>query len=130
MREFKKRRSRRAELVNFSLRLAGALLLLFVTLGAVKGAWDMYGRLSVATAGQQSAAAQLANLKTQETAVESQVNELSSARGQEELLREHYGVAKPGEGVVQIVTQTSTSTSEAAGGRTWLGQLFHALFSW
>lgn len=130
MREFKKRRSGRAELVNFSIRLCGALVLLLVTVGAVKGAWDMYGRLSMATTGQQSAAAQLANLKQQETAVESQVNELSSSRGQEALLREHYGVVKPGEGVVQIVHQAATGTPENNSSHTWLGSLFHALFSW
>lgn len=130
MREFKKRRSRRAELVHLSIRLGGALLLLLVTIGAVKGAWDMYGRLAMATAGQQSAAAQLANLKAQEAAVESQVDELSSMRGQEALLREHYGVVKPGEGVVQIVHQSATSTSETGSASTWLGSLFHALFSW
>lgn len=130
MREFKKLRSRRSEVAHFFLRLAGALLLLLVTAGMVRAAWDMYGRLKVATAGQQDAEAEFHNLQTQEANVSQSVQELSTSRGQEAILREHYGVVKPGEGVIQIVDQASTTGADAGAGRNWLGQLFHLLFSW
>lgn len=130
MREFKKHRSKRAELVNFGLRLAGALFLLFITVGMVRAAWSMYGRLNIATAGQQDAEARLAGLEAQKKAISASVAQLSSARGEEALLREHYGVVRPGEGVVQIVDQVSTTTSSDAASQGWLKRLFHTLFSW
>jgi cell division protein FtsB len=110
MREFKKRRSTRAEMLNFLMRLSGALVLLVITFWAVRGAYDMYWRLSAATMGQQEAQAELAHMQTQEKTVSASVGELSSPRGQEALLREHYGVVRPGEGVVQIVHQSATSS--------------------
>lgn len=130
MREFKKHRSGRAELLNFGLRLVGALLLLVFTFVMVRAAWDMYGRLNTATAGQQDAEARLASLEAQKKTISASVGQLSSPRGQEALLREHYGVVKPGEGVIQIVTQASSTTSANEGSKGWFRGLFHTLFSW
>ncbi len=130
MREFKKHRSRRAELLNFGIRLVGALLLLCVTIGMVRAAWDMFGRLNMATAGQQDAEAQLASLESQKTTISASVDQLSSPRGQEALMRDHYGVVKPGEGVIQIVDHASTTDSANTAPHTWFQSLFHALFSW
>jgi cell division protein FtsB len=129
MRDFKKRRSSRGEILHFVLRFVAAFVLLLVTLAAMQAAWDMYGRLSRASGGQADAEAQLKEMKAQEAAVSKSVAELSSARGQEALLREHYGVVRPGEGVVQIVHQAPTSTAATTTGG-WFGQLFHTLFSW
>jgi cell division protein FtsB len=130
MREFKKHRSRRAELVNFGIRFVGAVVLLCVTVGMVRAAWDMFGRLNIATAGQQDAEAQLANLETQKATITASVEQLSSSRGQEALMREHYGVVRPGEGVIQIVDNASTTASAGGAPHGWLQSLFHALFSW
>ena len=130
MREFKKRRSQRSELLNFSLRLGGALVLFLITLAAAKAAWDMYSRLRASSTGQQEAQAQLKDLQTQEAGVSASVHELSSPRGQEALMREHYGVVKPGEGVIQIVHNAPTSTPSTTSSGGWFGGLFHALFSW
>lgn len=90
----------------------------------------MYGRLSRATAGQQQAEARLASLEQQHAGVSVTVKELSSARGEEALLREHYGVAKPGEGMIQIVHQAPTTTPDGTASSGWFSNLFHALFSW
>ena len=130
MREFKKHRSGRAELLNFALRFAGVVVLLFVTVVMVRAAWEMYGRLTIAAAAQHDARTQLANLETQKSTITASVEKLSSPRGQEALLREHYGVVKPGEGVVQIVDQASATTSDGTATRGWFQSLFHALFSW
>lgn len=130
MREFKKRRSRRAELLNFSIRLLGALALLGITAIAVRGAWDMYGRLKVASAGQEDAQGQLQVLQAQQAEVTASVGELSSSRGVEALMRERFGVVRPGEGVIQIVHTAPTSTPTDNNSRGFFGQLFHLLFSW
>ena len=130
MREFKKRRSQKGEILNLSLRAGGALVLLLITVASVNAAYEMYGRLSVATTGQQEAEAQLKDLQGQEAGVAASVNELSSPRGQEALMREHYGVVKPGEGVIQIVQNATSSNIEATSSESWFGHLFHVLFSW
>lgn len=105
-------------------------MLLAFTVGMVRAAWDMYGRLTIATAGQQDAEVRLANLEAQKASISASVAQLSSARGEEALLREHYGVVRPGEGVVQIVDQTSAASSTNSGAQGWLKRLFHTLFSW
>ncbi len=130
MREFKKHRSRRAELLNFGLRFVGALILLAFTFGMVRAAWDMYGRLHIATSGQQDAEARLATLETQKRTISASVGQLSSPRGQEAILREHYGVVRPGEGVIQIVAKTSATSSADTTPKGWFGGLLHMLFSW
>ncbi len=104
--------------------------MLCITLGAVKAAWDMYGRLAMAAQGQQEAAAELADMEKEHARVSTSVQELSSSRGQEELVRERYGLVKPGEGVVQIVHNAPTSTPSNNGGGGFFGRLFHTLFSW
>lgn len=130
MREFKKHRSQRSELTHFFLALAGVLLLFVITAAAVKAAWDMYGRLAIASRGRGEAALELADMQKEYIRVSAAVGDLSSSRGQEELVREHYGLVRPGEGVVQIVHNTGTSTDASMQGTGWFGRLFHALFSW
>ena len=117
-------------MLNFSLRLGGALVLLLITIAAAKAALDMYGRLRTSSTGQQEAQAQLQDLQKQEAGVSASVQELSSPRGQEALMREHYGVVRPGEGVIQIVHNAPTSTPSNSSSGGWFGGLFHALFSW
>jgi cell division protein FtsB len=47
--------------------------------------------------------AELATLDSRETALKQNLAELGTERGQEASLRETYGVAKPGEGVIIVV---------------------------
>lgn len=55
--------------------------------------------------------AELATLDAREGTLKSNINELSTERGQEASLRETYGVAKPGEGVIIVVPpKNATST--------------------
>lgn len=130
MREFKKHRSQRSELTHFFLRLAGALLLLVITAAAVKAAWDMYGRLAIASRGLGEAASELADMQKEHLRVSAAVGDLSSTRGQEELVREHYGLVRPGEGVIQIVHNTESPKDTSMQGNGWVSRLFHTLFSW
>lgn len=117
-------------MLNFSLRFGGALVLLLITAGAVQAAYEMYGRLTVASTAQQEAKMQLQDLQGQEVAVSASVQELSTPRGQEALMREHYGVVRPGEGVIQIVKNTPAATAESTSTQGFFPSLFHTLFSW
>ena len=131
MRDFTKR-SRRADIVRRFLFGSGViLLLLLVTFGAVRGALGMYGKFAEATTANDAAQQNLAQLKAQEASVRTEVQNLSSPVGQEAQLRQSYGVAKPGEGEIQIVRQapTSTTANSSKSGNFFI-RMIRALFAW
>ena len=130
MREFNRRRSRREEIVRFCTRAAGVLVLLLVTFVAVRAAWGMYGKFTSSAAADEAARQNLATLQKQETQVGGAVGSLDSERGVEAQIRERYGVAKPGEGEIQIVTDSASSTTPAASSENMFVRIFHAVFPW
>ncbi len=130
MREFKKRRSRREEIFWLCVRGVGALLLLLVAAAAVHAAWDMYGKLSAASQGQEEAEAQLASLQAEKKGVSASVAQLSTARGVEAEVRQRFGVVKPGEGEIEIVRDQGSATTTDDASKHWWSRVFHALFVW
>ena len=130
MQDFTKRTQRRAHTPRFLAGIAGVVLLGFVTFGAAKAAYGMYGKFSEAAAGDAETHQNLLNLKAQEAQVSSTVDQLSTARGEEAQIRQSYGVALPGEGEIQIVREAPSSTPAQAPAPSLLGKLWHALFVW
>lgn len=130
MREFKKRRNQKGEIVHLSLRGLGCLALFGVAILAVHAAWGMYGKLSEASGGRESTEVQLATLRAQETRVATAVANISSSRGVETQLRERFGVARPGEGMIQIVRDTASTSALATPSESWWSRIFHTLFVW
>ena len=55
--------------------------------------------------------AQLASLHSREVTLQNSINELSTPRGQEETVRETFGVAKPGEGEIVVLPPKIASTT-------------------
>jgi cell division protein FtsB len=55
---------------------------------------------------------QLKDQEARETALNEKIKSLETARGQEEALRDQYQVGKEGEGVITIVDEPASSTSE------------------
>jgi cell division protein FtsB len=109
MSEFKKRRSRRAEILRVGLGFLGLLALAGIAFGATRAAWGMYGKFAEAAAARAGAEAQLEELQARHANIEAEVDALSSPRGLEAEVRERYGVVKPGEGEIAIVRQASSS---------------------
>jgi len=130
MREFKKHTSRRGQIVTFSIQIVGLVLLLFVTIVAVRAAWGMYVKLTRATAGQEAAEVQLAALKAQQTEVAASVAELSSEKGVEAQIRQRFGVAKQGEGEIEIVRDSGAAPAAPKESESWWRGIFRALFVW
>ena len=130
MQEFKKRRGHKGELLNLGLRGFGCLVLFGVTVLAIHAAWGMYGKLAEASGGRDSAQAELSALKQQEAQVSASVAEISSPRGVEVQLRERFGVARPGEGVIQIVRESASTSAQAPAQESWWARITHALFMW
>jgi cell division protein FtsB len=116
---------------RFLLGSAVVALLAFVAFGAGHAAWGMYGKFAEAATANEIAQHNLADLKSQEANVQSQVEALSSHVGQEAQLRKSYGVALPGEGEIQIVRQAPSSTPQATGSKgNFFTDILRALFVW
>jgi len=130
MREFKKRRNQKGEALNLCLRVLGCLVLFGITVLAVRATWSMYGKLSEASVGQEAAEAQLAALQTQEARVATSVADTSSTRGVEAQVRQRFGVARPGEGVIQIVRDQASTSAQTPTPKSWWVRIWHTLFVW
>ncbi len=131
MTDFTKRRGRGQLVRRFLIGLCLLALLGVVTFAAVHAAWNMYGKFADATASSDAAQLNLTRLKAQKSSVEAEVASLSSPQGQEAQLRRSYGVARPGEGVIQIVHESATSSNPQNGASgNFFMRILHALFSW
>ncbi|MSR70511.1 hypothetical protein EXS62_00490 [Candidatus Kaiserbacteria bacterium] len=129
MREFKKRRTYGAEILRIAGGSLGIGLLAAAAVIAGRGAYDMYGKFAEAAAARTGAEAQLAELQGRQAAVETAVEGLSNERGVEGAVRERYGVARPGEGQIDIVR--SASSSEALRQEKGMFEkLWDLLFVW
>jgi cell division protein FtsB len=86
----------------------------------------MYGRYNEAAVARAGAEAQVKDLKQREADLTAMTKRLSTDRGMEEELRHRYGVAKEGEGVIDIVAATNTTpvTTPKGGVIEWLKRLF------
>lgn len=80
------------------------LAILALTFISLSGAWNMYQKSRVAKANDEKATAELAALQVREAGLRSDIDRLSTTRGQEEEIRDRFMVAKDGEKVI-IITQ-------------------------
>ncbi len=102
------------------LFLAGATFLF------LRGALRMYDRYSTASEARRSTVAEAQSLKERKATLQARIDTLSSDRGLEEELRRRYGVAKDGEGVIEVVAevpQAPPATPEK-GFIGWLKRVF------
>lgn len=128
--DFRKRRNAKREIPRVILGCLGIVALGGLTFVAVQAAWGMYGKFAAASEARSDAEAQLAQLQTQYAKVEAKVAELNTSRGVEAAVRERYGVARPGEGAIDIVRHASTSESGTRSGDSWFSKLWQSLFVW
>ena len=126
MQDFAKRRSMGRLLKSFG----GALILLVLTVLAVRAAWGMYGKFAEAAQSDALSQKQLASLEQQQVQVAASVTAFSSERGIEEQIRERYGVVKPGEGQIQIVRDAATTTAQNPREPNLFIRAWQALFGW
>lgn len=118
------------EIPRMLLGCVGIVVLGALTFFAVEAAWGMYGKFAAASEARGDAEARLAQLKTQYTHVEAQVADLNTDRGVEAAVRERYGVARPGEGEIDIVRHASSSESGSRGDESWFAKFWRSLFVW
>ena len=130
MQDFRRRRNIKQDFLRAILGLCGVILLGLLAFFAVKGAWGMYGKFAAASQADADAHTELAGLQGQYNKVGAAVAALSSDRGVEAGVRERYGVAKPGEGQIDIVRREATTTDAAPQETNIFVKIFRALFVW
>ncbi len=128
--DFRKRRNLKRAVPRMLLGCVGLLALAGLTFVAAQATWGMYGKFVAASEARGDAETQLAQLQTQYARVEAQVAELVTSRGIEAAVRERYGVARPGEGEIDIVRHASTSGSASVNSKSWFAEFWHNLFVW
>ncbi len=108
MSDFKRKRSTR----RFFYSPLSVGLLLVITLFVGKVSWNAYRK--AADSGQALAEAQKAysSLEERHVFLSNEITKLGTKRGQEEVLRNRYSVAKEGERMVIIVEDTGTSSEK------------------
>jgi hypothetical protein len=90
----------------------------------------MYQKFASASEADAAAHVELAGLAEQERQVGAAASDLASDRGVEAGIRERYGVARPGEGQIDIVRREASSTPSAAEKPNVFVRMFRALFVW
>lgn len=130
MQDFKKTQSTAKRILRFSVRLALTLVLVGFAAVSVRAAWDMYGTFKVAANAREDTLRQLNSLKSDQARVEASVASFQTPTGMEAQIRDRFGVAKPGEGEIQIIADAEASTAPATSQEPWYARVFHALFTW
>ncbi|TSC69659.1 MAG: hypothetical protein G01um101456_11 [Parcubacteria group bacterium Gr01-1014_56] len=130
MREFKKRQPTGSTILKFFAVSMGTLVLFLLTVVVVRAAWGMYDTLKIAVDARESAEGQLASLKSDHTRLSASVASFESQEGVERAVRERFGVARPGEGAIQIVRDEASTTEAAAQKENALIRTFHSFFGW
>lgn len=128
MQDFSKRKT--INHLRFGATVGATLLLVLLAFFAMRAAFSMYQKSAQAAAGEAAAKDELDTLQKQDVQTQSELDDMSSSRGREAQVRERYGVVKPGEGVIEIV-RNSTS-SEATNGKKegFFSRLWHTIFPW
>lgn len=131
MRDFRKQRSQTHEIFNFFALCGGVVLVLLIAVFSARAAWDMYVKFTVASKADEASKAQLSQLQNQYANVSQAVGNLSTSRGEEGEIRERFGVAKPGEGAIQIVrTATSSDGAQNQLPQDFLSRVLRAFVVW
>jgi cell division protein FtsB len=116
---------------NDPVRLFGKRLLLFALLllvvVAIGGVWNAYQKERESAALRVRAEVQLDDLSKRQTQLTSDIANLQTDRGREEVLREQYALAARGEGLIVIVEPQNAAPIQATS--TILDKLKKA-FTW
>ncbi len=112
------RRVQRRELKDYVIAALLAVLVIWLL-------WLLFGivrKEEIARHAVADTKVELASLKERKETLDQNLAELNTERGQEATLRETYGVAKPGEGVIIVVQpKEATSTPPLPWWRKFLG---------
>ena len=130
MQDFRKRRTGRQDWGRIVLGALGVVLLALGAFWAFQGAWGMYQKFALAAAADDASQKELAAQEEEYARVGAAVAALKTTEGVEAGLRERYGVAKPGEGEIDIIRRAATTTGGEGGNDNFFVKIFKAIFVW
>ncbi len=130
MKDYRRQRASKQDAMRAAIGALGVAALLFVAVYAAKGAWGMYTKFVSASEADAAAQVELETLKKQLTQVGASAEALVSDRGVEAGVRERYGVARPGEGQIDIIRREVASTTPKVEEPNVFQKIFRALFVW
>lgn len=93
------------------LLMIGGLSVLLIAL--VLMVWNIFKKEEIARVAAMESRKELELLSERETSLTASIAELNTERGREASLRETYGVAKPGEEVIIVVSSPEEKALEA-----------------
>lgn len=125
-----KHRTHTEETLRLFAAVCGTVLLAVAVFFAMRGTLSMYGKLSAASESSSAAERELQDLEARQTRIQADIERLSSSRGVEGELRQRYGLAKPGEGVIQVVESQSTPVPAGAKNENPIQNMLKTLFPW
>ncbi len=130
MREFKKRQPTGSILLKFFAVSMGTLVLFLLTVVVARAAWGMYDTLKIAAEARESAEGQLKSLKSDHMRLVAAVTSFESEEGVEREVRARFGVARPGEGEIQIVRDEASSTQKTGPSENPFFHTLRSLLIW
>jgi cell division protein FtsB len=99
-------------------------VLLVASLWLVSLIWSIAGKAQVAVRQERAAKHEYQALEARKKTLQANLNELNTSRGQDEAIREAFGVAKAGEEVIVVVPPaTTTASSTKSFWERWFGWL-------
>lgn len=90
----------------------------------------MYDKFVAASEADAAAQSELEEIRKQHGEIGAAVEALMSERGVEAGVRERFGVARPGEGQIDIIRREAPTTTRQVDEPGLLTKIFRALFVW
>ncbi len=118
-------RNQRQIAARLFLRRLGLLALVALMLLAASGVWGVYWKERESRERRAEAETERADLEKRQKQLSADIERLESDRGLEEMLREQYGLAERGEGLIVIVERPTSAPIRATSTvREWLRKAF------
>ncbi|OGG57413.1 hypothetical protein A2853_00615 [Candidatus Kaiserbacteria bacterium RIFCSPHIGHO2_01_FULL_55_17] len=117
-------RNQRQSATRLFLRRLGIVALFVFVIVALSGVWGVYRKERESRTLRAQAEGEYVDLAARQAQLAADIERLGSDRGREEALREQYGLAERGEGLIVIVDSVPMSPEATSTSRGWLGRLF------
>lgn len=111
MKMFQQKRQTMSRVYSRAVLLGLLIVILFIG----KGVYDIYGRERQSAKLRAEAEGKMRELEAQKANLTREVEKLGSEAGVEEKIRSKFNVAKPGENVVLIVNDATTTATSTPG---------------
>src|SRR3989338_3662928 len=122
---FNFREKRIFERILYSKAMLGALSILFFF--ALSAVWGVYEKYHEAKRNKDTARAEQESMTERVRSLESEVTLLKTDRGIEKKIREEFGFAKEGEGVILIISDEARTENLPVQKRNFIGGVLESV---